>query len=60
MKPLRKLLQRLQGSGVLLLIVSAVLFVAGAAIFEGNDMHNAATLGVGAAIAAIAMVIAFR
>ncbi len=60
MKPLSDLLQRLQGSGVLLLIVSAVLFVAGAAIFEGSDMHNAATLGVGAAIAAIALVIAFR
>ena len=60
MKPIRQLLQWLQGSGVLLLVVSAVLFVLGATVFEGNDMHNAATLGVGAAIAAIAMVIAFR
>ena len=60
MKPIRQLLQWLQGSGVLLLVVSAVLFVLGATVFEGNDMHNAATPGVGAAIAAIAMVIAFR
>ncbi len=60
MKPIRDILQRLRGSGVLLLLVSAALFVLGATIFEGNDMHNAATLGVGAAIAAIAVVIAFR
>lgn len=56
----QKFIVRLQGSGVLLLLVSAALFVAGAAIFEGSDMHDIATLGVGAAIAAIAVVIAFR
>ncbi len=60
MKPVRDLLERLKGSGVLLLLASAALFVAGAAGFEGSDMHNAATLGVGAAIAAIAIVVAFR
>lgn len=60
MKPLKDLLERLKGSGVLLLLASAALFVAGAGIFEGSDMHNVATLGIGAAIAAIAIVIAFR
>lgn len=41
-----------------MLIMSAALFVVGAAGFEGNSMHEAATLGVGAAISAIALLIA--
>ena len=56
----REVLRRVRGSGVALLIVSAVLFVVGAASFEGSGMHNLATIGVGAAIAAIAVVLAFR
>lgn len=60
MNRLRALLQRAPGSGVLLLVVSAILFVVGAASFEGNGFHNAARLGVGAAVAALAIVAAFR
>ena len=56
----RSLLRRIRGSGALLLVVSAALFMVGAASFEGNNMHDAAALGVGAAIAAIAIVIAFH
>lgn len=60
MRSWRLLLQRIQGHGILLLIVSASLFVAGVTVFEGSGMHNAATVGVGAAIAAIALVVVFR
>lgn len=60
MNRLLDLLRRTQDSGILLLVLSAILFVVGAASFEGNGFHNLATLGIGAAVAALAILAAFR
>ena len=46
-------------SGLLWLVASAALFLAGASSFSGAGMKQAASLGVAGAIAAIAVIVAF-
>ena len=58
----REVLRRVRGSGVALLIVSAVLFVVGATSFSraAECTTRRRLASVPAAIAAIAVVLAFR
>lgn len=59
MKSVVAAVRRMRGSGLLWLLASAVLFLLGAMSFNGAGMRNVAELGVGGAVAAIALVVAF-
>ena len=59
MKSVVQALLRMRLSGLLWLIASAVLFLLGSASFNGAGVKQLADLGVGCAIAAIAVIIAF-
>ena len=52
-------IHRMHEAGLLWLIAAAVLFLVGASRFNGAGMKVLAEIGVGGAIAAIAMTIAF-
>ena len=52
-------IQRIRESGLLWLLVSAVLFLVGASRFNGAGMKEMGEIGVGGAIAAVAVIIAF-
>ena len=57
---MKKLLSRLgMPSWIVLLVLSAVLFLAGSASFGLGGASGAAQLGVLGAIAAVAMIVAF-
>lgn len=49
----------LRSPWVVWLILSAVLFLCGSAIFEGGGVHGMAQVGVLGAIAAVAVIAAF-
>jgi hypothetical protein len=49
----------IRSSGVAWLVASAVLFLVGAAAFSGEDMRTIAAVGVGGAVAAVAIIVAF-
>ena len=52
-------IQRMRESGLLWLLAAAILFLVGASRFSGAGMRELAEVGVGGAIAAIAVIIAF-
>lgn len=58
MKSVIRAIRRMRKSGMLWLLAAAVLFLVGAARFDGVGMTEIAEVGVGAAIAAIAIVVA--
>jgi hypothetical protein len=59
MKTVLQALQRMRESGLLWLLAAAVLFLAGASRFSGAGMQEYAEVGVGGAIAAVAVIIGF-
>ncbi len=59
MKSIVRAIPRMRDFGVPWLLASAVLFLVGASRFNGAGMKELAGMGVGSAIAAIAVIIAF-
>ena len=52
-------LVRSRCAGHLWLLASALLFVLGASVLDGEGSRQLASIGVGAAIAAVAVIVAF-
>ncbi len=59
MKSVVQAIRRLRSSGLLWFIASAVLFLAGAASFNGAGLREIAAVGVAGAIGAVAVMVAF-
>ncbi len=59
MKSVVQAIPRMRSSGLVWLILRAVVFLLGSASFNGSGMKQLADLGVGCAIAANAVIIAF-
>ena len=59
MKTFSEAIRRRRSVGPLLLLASAALFLVGAASFNGTGQAELAKLGVGSAVAAVAVIIAF-
>lgn len=59
MKSVVQAIRRMRSSGLLWLMASAVLFLMGAASFEGAGLREVAAVGVAGAIGAVAVIVAF-
>ncbi len=59
MKSVVQAIWRMRSSGLLWLMASAVLFLVGAASFNGAGWREMASVGVAGAIAAVAVIVAF-